>query len=320
MVGDQTMKTKITNNHPGLNIQKSFKLILAILFLYSTSHLPVSAQLKGPSEFSPAEDDPQRTELIEPFKIVDNIYSVGAVVHYPSFLITSSQGHIIIDTSLDEFVPAIASNIKKLGFNVEDVKYLLTTQSHIDHVGGHAQMQEITGATTMATAPDADVMESGGKTDFRDGGTWAPVKVDRIIEDLETIRLGDIALTAHVTPGHTKGCTTWTTKVEENGKNYDVVLVCGLRMNPNEPLINNADYPNMASDFAYAFAVLKTLPVDFYLSSHGYWFDLKEKIELMKRGGTANPFIDPEGYYRILGGFEKAFLEQLKIERELASH
>ena len=313
------MKSEIINNLFTVKIPDLCGFILAIFFLYCISSLSVSAQFKGPSEFSPAENDPQRTELIEPFKIVDNIYSVGAVVHYPSFLFTTSEGHIIVDTSLDEFVPAIANNVEKLGYRLEDIKYLLTTQSHVDHVGGHAQMQEITGAMIIATAPDADVMESGGKTDFRDGGLWAPVKVDRYIKDLQTLRLGDTVLTAHVTPGHTKGCTTWTTVVEENGQKYDVVLVCGLRMNPNEPLLNNPDYPNMASDFAYAFAILKTLPVDIYLSSHGYWFDMKEKIEKLKQGVSVNPFIDPEGYHRIVDGFEEAYLGQLKIERGLAS-
>ncbi|NDG36637.1 MAG: metallo-beta-lactamase [Alphaproteobacteria bacterium] len=229
-------------------------------------------------------DDPQRSEIIEPFRIIDNVYSVSAVVHDPVYLIATDEGHMLIDTSFDRFVPAIVANIEKLCFKVDDIKYLLAAHAHIDHVSGHAMMKEITGATLMAPAGDIDVIESGGKTDFRGGETWTPAKVDREIADLETLRLGNTELTAHLTPGHTKGCTTWTMVAEEAGRRYNVVFFCGMRMNPGIPLMNNPKYPQMAADFAYSFAKLKLLPVDIYLASHGYWFDFADKIAALKAG------------------------------------
>ena len=275
--------------------------------------------LADPSSFSPEDDNPVRTVRIEPLNLIDNIYSVSAVSHYPSYLITTPEGHFLIDTSLAELAPDIAGNIQKLGFKLEDVKYLLTLHAHRDHVGGHAMMKEMTGATVMAMAGDAHVMESGGETDFRERGRWPKVKVDRIITDLEKIQLGDTILTPHLTAGHSKGCTTWSMVAEEYGKKYNVAFFCGTRMNPDEALVGNPEYPNMPEDFAYAFAKLKALPVDVFFAGHGYWFNFKEKIEMKKQGASPNPFIDPESYRWIVDGFERAFIERLRIERGLVS-
>lgn len=263
---------------------------------------------------SPADDDPQRTEKVEPFEIADGVYFVGARLHLPSYLFTTPQGHILVDTTYDELVPEIAGNIKKLGFEVDDVKLLLASHAHHDHVGGHASMREITGATTLATAADAEVIESGGKADFRDRGLWAPATVDRIIVDGEKVRLGDRVMTAHLTPGHTKGCTTWTTVVEDGGKTYDLAILGGLRVNTNEPLIGHPDFPDMPQQFAWSFARLKVLPVDIFLGAHGYWFNLQEKHKRMTSGAVNNPFIDPEGYRLALSAFEAAYLDRLRNE------
>lgn len=263
---------------------------------------------------SPAEDDPQRTQPVEPFEIIDNVYFVGARMHLPSYLFTTPVGHILIDTTYDEHVSEIVANIESLGFSIDDVKLLLATHAHHDHVGGHANMREISGAITLATAADADVIESGGKTDFRDRGLWAPSKVDRIIVDGEKVRLGDRVLTAHVTPGHTKGCTTWTTKVEEHGKQYDLALVCGLRVNSNEPLVGHPQFLDMPQQFAYSFARLKILPVDVFLGAHGYWFDVQTKHAKLMAGTDTNPFIDPDGYRLALTNWENAYLERLRQE------
>jgi len=263
----------------------------------------------------PADDDPERTERVEPFKIIGNLYFVGSRLHYPAYLITGTEGHVLIDTTYEEMVPDIVENINKLGFKIDDVKYLLSSHAHHDHVGGHSAMREITGAVTMATAADAAVIESGGKADFRASDLWEPGKVDRIIQDLEQIRLGDTVLQAHLTPGHTKGCTTWTTRIEENGKKYDVVIICGARMNTGEALVNNPDYPDLPAEFAYTFAKLKILPVDIYLGAHGYWFDLKSKVDKMKQGAAENPFIDPAGYRRAVEAWESLYLKQLRTDR-----
>ncbi len=263
---------------------------------------------------TPGQDDPQRTEKVEPFEIVENVYFVGARLHLPSYLFTTSEGHILVDTTYDELVPEIAENIETLGFKIKDVKLVLATHAHHDHVGGHASMREITGATTLATAEDAKVIESGGKTDFRDRGLWAPAVVDRIIVDGEKVRLGDRELTAHLTPGHTKGCTTWTTVVEEGNKTYNLAILGGLRVNTNEPLVGHPDYPDMPQQFAWSFARLKVLPVDIFLGGHGYWFNLAEKHERLLSGADGNPFIDPDGYHTALQSFERAYLDRLSKE------
>ncbi len=263
---------------------------------------------------SPPDDDPQRTERADPFEIIDGIYFVGARIHLPIYLFTTSEGHILLDTAFEESVSEIVENIEKLGFDPDDVKLLLSSHAHHDHVGGHASMQEITGAITVASAADADVIQSGGATDFRDRGLWAPGTVDRIIEDGEEVKLGERVLTAHFTPGHTKGCTTWTTVVEEDGKQYDLVVLGGLNVNRNEPLIGHPKYPEMPQEFAWSFARLKALPVDVYLGAHGYWYGLNEKRNQMLAGVKSNPFIDPDGYKNALLYFENAYLERLKQE------
>jgi len=267
------------------------------------------------SEFAtPGDDDPQRTQRVEPFEIIDGIYFVGARLHLPSYLFTTAEGHILMDTTYEEHVSAIAENIEKLGFAPADVKLLISTHAHHDHVGGHASMREITGATTLATAADADVIRSGGATDFRDRGTWAPGIVDRIIQDGEQVSLGHRVLTAHLTPGHTRGCTTWTTVVEEGDRQYDLVVLGGFRVNTNEPLIGHPDFPDMPQQFAYSFARLKILPADVFLGAHGYWFNLKEKREQLLAGADTNPFIDPDGYQRAIRYWEGAYLERLRQE------
>ena len=175
-------------------------------------------------------------------------------------------------------------------------------------------MREMTGAVTLATAEDKDVIESGGKTDFRDRGTWAPAVVDRVVADGEQVRLGDVALTAHLTPGHTKGCTTWTMVVEEDGEQYDLAILGGVRVNTNEPLVGHSEYPTMPQDFAYTFARLKVLPVDVYLGAHGYWFGLANKREQLLAGAESNPFIDPDGYRRAIRYWENGYLDRLREE------
>ncbi len=268
---------------------------------------------------SPDRDSAYRTEVIEPFHIIDNVYYVGTTLHNSSYLFTSSEGHILMDTTWEEMVPGIVANIEKLGFDIEDIKFILSTHAHHDHVGGHAEMKEMTGATILATAPDAEVIETGGEADFRYGDPatlyWNPSQVDQIIEDGEQIRLGDIVLTAHLTPGHTKGCTTWTTSVEDNGQEYDLLLMCGLRMDPRGPLVGNPKYLEMPQEFAYSFAIMKTLPVEVFLGAHGYWFNLGEKLQQLKAGAEVNPFIDPDMYYRVVDGWEREYIERLKIER-----
>ena len=259
------------------------------------------------------QDPAYRNARVEPFRIIGNIYYVGASQHITAYLITTPQGHILLDTGFEESVAAVRENIEKLGFQLRDVKLMLPSHAHGDHVGGFTLMQELTGARVFSSALDAGVMASGGKTDFRSGEGWEPTKVDQIIEDGEKVAHGGTTLVAHLTPGHTKGCTTWTTVAQEGGKNYNVVFLCGVRMNDNIPVVNNPDYPNMAADFEMSFQKLRSLPCDVFLGAHGYWFDIQSKMQRMEQGG-ANPFIDPQGYRKYIADMESYFLEQLKKE------
>jgi len=305
----RTVSCKKPNN--ATNSAKIFSLIVAGAMLLVSSAFQVFAQMPA----FPGYESDYVKNTIDPFHIIDNVYFVGTTAHSPAYLFTTADGHILIDSTDETKVPGIVENIKALGFSVSDIKLLLSTHAHSDHVGGHAMMKELTGATMLATEADAEVIESGGAADYRPG-KWQPAVVDRIVQDGESIRLGGMTLTAHLTPGHTKGCTTWTTVVEENGNKYNLVLLGGLRMNPGEPLVGHPKYPNMPEDFAYSFAVVKTLPADVFLGAHGYWYNVEEKIKRLQQGASVNPFIDPEGYRNAIEGWEKTFLDQLKTERQ----
>lgn len=297
----------MTNYFFNVKTHRALGLIISVLISLNIAYAQIPP--------TPGSDAAERNEAIEPFHIIDNVYFIGKTSHNPSYLFTSDAGHIIIDSTYEKFVPDIQANVEQLGFNMRDVKIILSSHAHHDHVGGHALLKEVTGAMVMSSEPDAEIIETGGVADFREGEPWHVGKVDEIISDQQVVRLGEIALTAHLTPGHTKGCTTWTTTVEEDGHQYDLVLLCGFRMDQNSPLVGNPKYPEMPQAYAYSFAVAKTLPVDIFLGAHGYWFNLKDKIERLKANPEINPFINPEEYFRIVEGWEKAYLERLKRER-----
>jgi len=278
--------------------------------LFLMTGLLLSAQTPAPAP----EDEAYRTARVAPFRIIGNIYYVGPSQHITSYLITTPQGHILLDSGYEASVGPIRENIQKLGFQMKDVKIMLGSHAHGDHIAGHALMKELTGAKVLSSELDAEVISTGGKADFRQGNGWKPAKVDQIIQDGEQVKLGNATLVAHLTPGHTKGCTTWTTVVEDGGKKYNVVFLCGMRMSEGIPLIGTAKYPNMARDFANSFKTLKSLPCDVFLGAHGYWFGLPEKMKRMEQGTGANPFIDPQGYRAYVDSVEREFLDQLKRE------
>ena len=286
---------------------------IILLFICLAVALNVSAQ----APVSPEDDTPYRKLTVGPFKIIGNIYYVGTTAHNSSYLITGPEGHIIIDTIYEETVPSIIKNVEKLGFKPEDIKMIIGTHAHDDHVAGHAAMKEMTNAEVLSSAADKVVVETGGEgDDVRQGRSWSPVKVDRVIADGEQIQLGDITLTAHLTPGHTKGCTTFTMIVEEEGKKYNVLLLGGVRP-AAEPILGQANYPEMAKDLVKTFAVLKKLPVDIYLGAHGYWYDLEVKMARMKQGEGYKAFIDPVGYRKAIDGWQQQFEETI-IEEAMA--
>jgi metallo-beta-lactamase class B len=283
--------------------------IKSLLFVLLFS-LSVSAQK--------SEGDRSMNQPVEPFKIIGNIYYVGAS-DITSFLITTEQGHILIDSGYEETVPQIKANIAKLGFKLEDIRILLINHAHYDHCGGLAELKKLTNARLYASPPDTVVLEDGGVSDFRFGGDkplFAPVKVDKILQDKEEIKLGTTLLTTHFTFGHTKGATSWTMDVAENGKKYKVVFMTSITT-LDYFFLNNPKYPNIAEDFAKTYQTLQGIKAEVFLASHGQFFDLLPKAEKLRAGVKPNPFIDPEGYRRFILRMTKTFEDKLKQEKKL---
>jgi metallo-beta-lactamase class B len=251
----------------------------------------------------------------EPQRIVGNIYYVGTNL-ISSFLIVTSGGHILLDTGHIQMLPQVETNIEKLGFHLKDVKVVLNSHAHFDHCGGVAEFKRQTGATIIASKLDGELMAQGGKGDFYWGDDLAyePVKPDRIISDGEKIQLGSTTLTAHLTPGHTKGCTSWSMRTTENEKEYEVLFLCGLTVSPYK-LTNNDRYPNIVDDVHETLARLRRMHADVMLASHGFYFDLAGKAERRRQQGSANPFVDPAELGRHLKEMQKDF-EQALQEQE----
>lgn len=264
-----------------------------------------------------AQDSPDWTEPFPPFRIAGNLYYVGSK-GLANYLITSPRGHILINSDLEASLPLLQSSVEKLGFRFNDVKILLISHAHWDHDAGSAAIKALTGAKYMVMDGDVSVVESGGKSDFHYGNRptllYPATKVDRVLHDGDEVKLGDVVLVAHLTPGHTKGCTTWTMKVEEAGKAYDVVIIGSPNVNPGYKLVENPSYPLIASDFERTFRVLKSLPVDIFLGAHGSYFDLENKYARLKDGAPA-PFIDPVGYRTYVSERENAFRTELKKQK-----
>jgi metallo-beta-lactamase class B len=273
----------------------------------------------GGSAFS--EDNPEWTQPFPPFQIAGNLYYVGSR-DLASYLIRTSRGNILINSDLEANVPLIKASIEKLGFKFSDTKILLISHAHWDHDAGSATIKKLTGAKYMVMDGDVPVVESGGAADFHYGGTSAnlypPAKVDRILHDGDEVRLGGAELTAHLTPGHTKGCTTWTMKVTENGKTYNAVIVGSPNVNPGYKLVDNAAYPQIAQDYERMWRVLKSLPCDIFLGAHGSYFDMQEKYAHLGQG--TNPFIDPIGYRQFVRDRERTFDEELARQKAAGNH
>jgi metallo-beta-lactamase class B len=260
-----------------------------------------------------AQDSPDWTEPFPAFRIAGNLYYVGTK-GLANYLVTTPQGNILINSDLESNVPMIEASIEKLGFRFKDTKALLISHAHWDHDAGSAKIKDLTGASYMVMDADAPVIESGGGTDFQYGNTprslYPPTKVDRVLHDRDEVRLGGAVLVAHLTPGHTNGCTTWAMKVTEGGKTYNVVIIGSPNVNPGYKLIHNDNYPQIAEDYQRMWAVLKSLPCDIFLGAHGDYFGLEEKYPFMKDGG-ANPFIDPSGYKKFVAQKEQDFRTEL---------
>jgi metallo-beta-lactamase class B len=233
---------------------------------------------------------PQAGDWTQPFpahRVIDNIYYVGSK-GLASYLITTTAGHVLINTNLEQSVSSTA--IKKL-----------------------------TGAQYMVMEPDVEEIQFGGKGNFQYGNQlgslYPPVKVDRVLHDGDEVKLGDTVLTARLTPGHTKGCTTWTMKAKDGGKTLDVVIVGSPNVNPGYRLLDNPKYPGIAGDYERTFRTLKALHCDVFLGAHGDYYSLQEKYARLKEG-QPNPFIDPAGYKAYITDREAAFRAELKKQTD----
>jgi metallo-beta-lactamase class B len=256
-------------------------------------------------------------EYLVPFPahhVVANIYFVGSKGQ-ANYLITTRAGNILVNSGLEANVPMIKDSIAKLGFKYSDTKILLISHAHFDHDAGGAQVVKDTGAKYEVMDADVPTVESGGKKDFQYGdkggeNLYPPVKVGRVLHDGDTVSLGGTVMTAHLTPGHTRGCTTWTLKVKDGGKTLDVAIVGSPNVNKGYVLVGNTLYPGIVQDFEKTFKVLKALPVDVFLGAHGDYYGMPAKYAQMKPGAP-NPFIDPAGYKAYIANREDAYRKEL---------
>lgn len=274
-----------------------------------------------------AQDTASWHQAFPPHRIADNLYYVGSR-GLSSYLVTSAEGHILINCSFERTVPIIRANIEKLGYKLSDIKIILSSHAHDDHVEGTATMQEMTGARVYAMEGDAEVMSGGGKGQYRYENRWKACKIDRILRDGDKVTIGrgtnSISLTAHLTAGHTRGCTTWTMAATDkrtgglqNNRPLNVVIIGSPNVNPGYRLVNNKEYPEIAEDYARTFRTLKSLSCDIFLGAHGSYYDMEKKHAAQEANPLRNPFIDPAGYKAYVSNREEAFLDELaKQKRE----
>ena len=254
-------------------------------------------------------------EPVEPFRIAGNIYYVGSN-DLTSYLIVTPKGNILLDSGMKEMVPQVVSNIKKLGFKLSDVKFILNSHAHFDHAGGIAELRRQTGATFLASELDAPLLERGGIRDpnFGDKYPFEQTKPDATFKNGKQVKLGGTTLTANITSGHTKGCTTWTNSVKDAGKELNVIFVCSVS-SPGYQLVGNKDYPDIVDDYTRSFAWFKNAKVDIFLGSHAGFFGLEDKSKALKAGAKINPFIDPQGYREFIDEADKAFRQKLSEQK-----
>lgn len=263
-----------------------------------------------------AHANPDWTAPLPPFQIADNLYYVGSR-DLAAYLVTTSSGNILINANLETSPPQIRASVEKLGFKWSDIKILLNSQAHYDHMAGAAEVLRETHARNMVMEGDAEVVRTGGRKDFAFGTdgirTYPPARVDRVLHDGDTVILGGMTLTAHRTAGHTRGCTTWTLRTHIAGEPADrlrdVVIVGGLWPLSQYRFFNTpghpASYPGIRQDFSQTFATLRALPCDIFLGAHGSYFAMLEKIKRMPVEGQA-VFIDPAGYMNAINEAQSA--------------
>jgi metallo-beta-lactamase class B len=266
-----------------------------------------------------AAPNPEWTTPLAPFRIADNLYYVGSQ-DLASYLVVTPKGDMLINSSLESSPALIQKSVEQLGFHFRDIKILLISHAHADHDAGSAEIKRLTGAKYMVMDGDVPVVESGGAKDFAYPTDLYPtLKVDRVLHDGDQVRLGRTVLVAHKTPGHTRGCTTWTMRAMIGGQPRDVVIVGSWNVNPGYRLVDQpgkpASYPGIAADYEHSFVVWKSLPCDVFLGAHGQYFDMVGKLERAKTGAGEKVWIDPEGYKAAVAERQQAFAAELKKQQ-----
>jgi metallo-beta-lactamase class B len=310
---------------PGLHATAALILLAAILSGLAAPAYPQSAPSEMPTEEQLANDNNlfltlakkafKWEEPAEPVKIVGPLYFVGTK-GLGVFLFATPEGHILMNTGMPSSGPMIVHSIKQLGFKPEDIKIMINGHAHIDHAGAFAYLKEqIPGAELAVMREDVPAMESGDKGDFKYGDdfVYPPVKVDRILRDGDTIKLGDVLLTAYLTPGHTRGATTWVANIVDGGKNYVVAFPDGAGFNPGYRLVKEPSYPGIADDYRNTHHFLEMLKPDIWLAQHNEYYDLEGKRQRAETEGV-KAWIDPEGYRRFIAGKKRAFEDQVDKE------
>jgi len=305
---------------------RSFRLVSLVLtglFFVMVSGSPSHAQA--------TEEWRSWNRAVEPFRIAGNLWYVGAS-DITAYLITTPAGHVILDGGFVETAPQVLANVRKLGFDPKDVKYLLNSHAHMDHAGGLAELKRATGAQLVASAEDAPALASGGRDDFAWGDTmtFPPVAVDRRLGDGDTVTVGGTTLVAHLTPGHTRGCTTWSLAIGDEEPRLQALFLCSVTA-PGYRLVGNEKWPEIAEAFEGTFRKLENLPCDYFLAAHGSVFDLEGKRKRATMGlgvaggpargpaaGPANPFLDPSGCRQYLESAKKSFADELARQRAAA--
>ena len=260
----------------------------------------------GAATFASAAQPPEWTQRVQPFRIAPSIYYVGTK-GLAAYLITSKEGAILLDGTLQENASLIERNIQAVGVPLQKVKLIVSDHAHSDHVGAIAQIKRDTGARLDASAGDALALERGrprGDTDYV-ATPFPPIKVDTVVHDGQSVTVGDAVLTAHLTPGHTPGCTSWTTTVRDGNRPLRVLFLCSITVAGNI-LVGNRAYPTITVDFEKTFAKLSTMKADIVLTSHPEIANILER-QARVEAGDRGAFIDPTALSRIVAKSKAAF-------------
>jgi metallo-beta-lactamase class B len=288
------------------------------------SSILLGAALAAACAGAPAPAPPDRREAdaairrdwarpVAPFRIAGNLYYVGAA-DIAVYLFATSEGLILLDAGTREMEPFVRASIAELGFRLEDIRILLVSHAHFDHVEGLAAMKRLTGASLAAMAAEVPALSSGVDRSALGDSGWDPVRVDRVLRDGDDVVLGDVALHAVWTPGHTQGCTTWTTTARQNGRTYSVAIVCPPIANAGVKLVGNRRHPTIARDLDRSLRALARLRPDIFLTGHPAEL-LAGKIDRLRAGEEPNPLVDPGAYRRYLAEAEADYRRRLDEER-----